>query len=95
MADDRLLAHNPELFVLELLGHALGVARRALAILHPETGAAADYGPLADECHYAMLIAADIDVLTSRLAKYRWALEASVFPDYDDDSEDIPDDIPF
>jgi hypothetical protein len=73
--DPSLAYEHPELLVLELLQHALAAARQALAAPHPEILAKKDLGPLADECHIAMLIALHLDDLHTLILKYRATLE--------------------
>jgi hypothetical protein len=88
--DDRLAVEHPELVVLDLLGHTLDAAHRALAVVHPEIDIDGDLGPIDEQCHFAMLIGIDLHALRRRIASYRVAVEAALLADCD-----APLDLPF
>ena len=93
--DDLLALENPEVVVLDLLQHTAAAAYQALVLVHPEITAQGNLGPLADECHAAMLLADTLDALSPMLAQYRAAIELSMLDDDDLDTTNIPPDIPF
>jgi hypothetical protein len=73
--DHRGAVEHPEPVTTALAQHALGAARQALAVVHPETEA---YGALDDidyACLLALLIADDIVALDRLLAEYRLVVE--------------------
>lgn len=88
--DDRLAVEHPELVVLDLVGHALEAAHRALAVVHPEIDVQGDFGPIDEQCHFAMLIGIDLRALRRRIASYRVAVEAAVLADDCDTTLDLP-----
>ena len=76
--DHRIVIEHPELVTTTLAQHALGAARQALAVVHPETEAYGEFDDLDDldyGCHLAMLIAVDIVALDRLLAEYRLVVE--------------------
>lgn len=93
--DDLLALENPEVAILDLLQHTVAAAHQALGIVHPEINAQGNLGPLADDCHAAVLIAGELEALSPLLAQYRAAIELSMLPDDDLDTMNIPPDFPF
>lgn len=93
--DDLLALESPEVVVLDLLHHTAAAAYQALVIVHPEINARGRLGPLADDCHAAMLLADTLEALSPLLAQYRAAIELSMVEDDDLGTTNIPPDIPF
>jgi hypothetical protein len=79
--DIALVVESPELVALDVLGHALDAARRSLALFHPEIHQRGHLGELADECHFAVCIAHELDELEKLMASYRAAVEAAFAED--------------
>lgn len=73
--DHRVAVEHPELVTTTLAQHALGAARQALAVVHPETEACDTLHEVDYACHLALLIADDIVALDRLLAEYRLVVE--------------------
>ena len=73
--DHRVAVEHPELVTTTLAQHALGAARQALAVAHPEIETLGDLGDVDYGCHLALLLATDIVALDRLLAEYRLVVE--------------------
>jgi len=73
--DHRVAVEHPELVTTTLAQHALGAARQALAVVHPEIESLGDLDGIDYGCHLALLIAVDIVALDRLLAEYRLVVE--------------------
>jgi len=92
--DSMLHLEHPELVILDLLQHTAVAAHQALGFIHPEIHARGNIGALPDEeCHYALLLAAELTDLPRLLSKYRAAVEYVMREEGELDELDEPDDI--
>lgn len=91
--DPFLAYQNPELVILDVLQQILAAAHEALAIPHPEILARGSLPPHAADCHFAVLIAFELDELSSLIDQYRATFETTV-RDRDDDDLLPNDDFP-
>lgn len=73
--DHCVAVEHPELVTTTLAQHALGAARQALAVAHPELDAYGELDEVDYGCHLALLIAVDVIALDRLLAEYRLVIE--------------------